>query len=62
MVVGRLDRGEVRVAIGDVELDREQRIAVLVDEVGQRAGIARRSSNFVAPFQCGDRPFPSEAA
>ena len=35
MVVGLLDRGEVGGAIGDVQLDRQNRVAELVDQIGQ---------------------------
>ena len=61
MVVRLLDRGEVRRAVGDIQLDRQDRVAVGVHQIGQRRGIARRGRDLVAPLQCSDGPFPSEA-
>ncbi len=62
VVVGLLDGGEVGVAIGHVELDRQQRVAVLLGEVVQRRGVARGGRDLVAAFQRRDRPLPAEAA
>ena len=62
MVVGLLDRGEVGGAIGDVQRDRQNRVAELVDQIGQCRGVARGGGDFVAPIQGGDRPFASEAS
>ena len=61
MVVGLLYRGEVGGAIGDVQCDRQNRVAELVDQIGQCRGVARGCGDFVAPIQGGDCPFPSEA-
>ena len=60
VVVGLLDRGEVGVAVGDVERDRQQRVAVLRDQVVERRGVARGGGHLVAALQRGDRPLPAE--
>ena len=62
VVVRLLDRGEVGVAVGHVELDRQQRVAVLLDEVVERRGVARGGGDLVAALQRRDRPLPAEAA
>ncbi len=61
VVVRLLDRGEVRVAVGDVELDRQQRVAVLLGEVVQGGGVAGGGGDLVAALEGRDRPFPAEA-
>jgi hypothetical protein len=61
MVVCLFDRSEVRRAVGDVQLNRQNRVAVRVHQIGQRRGIARRGRDLVAALQCSDRPLPSEA-
>ena len=60
--MGLFYRSEIRVSIGDVQLDRQHRVTVLVYEVGQRRGIPRRGGHLVTPLQLGDRPLSSEAA
>jgi hypothetical protein len=62
VVVRPLDRGEVRVAVGDVEQDRQQRVAVILDEVIERRGVAGCGRDLVAALQRRDRPFPAEPA
>ena len=62
VVVGLPDRGEVRVAVGHVELDRQQRVAVFLGQVGQRRGVARGGGDLVAALQGRDRPLPAESA
>ncbi len=62
VVVGLLDGGEVGVAVGDVQLDRQQRVAVFLDEVGERRGVAGGARDLVAAIEGRDRPFPAEAA
>ena len=62
MVVRLLDRGEVRVAVGHVELDRQQRVAVLLGQVVEGRGVARGGGDLVAALQGRDRPLPAEAA
>jgi hypothetical protein len=61
VAVGLLDRGEVRRAIGHVQLDRQNGVAVGVHQIGQRRGVARGRRDLVAALQGGDCPFPSEA-
>ena len=56
-----LDGGEVGLAIGDVQLDRKQRVAVFLDEVGKRRGVAGGACDLVAALEGRDRPFPAEA-
>ena len=62
VVVGLLDGGEIGVAVGDVQRDGQDRLAVLVDQVGQAVGVACGGGDLVAAFQRGDRPLPAEAA
>ena len=62
VVVRRGDGGEIRVAIGHVELDGQQRVGVLLGQVVQRGDVARGGRDLVAAFQRGDRPLASEAA
>ena len=62
VVVRLLDGGEVGVAVGDVELDRQQRVAVLLGEVVERRGVAGGGGDLVAALQRRDRPLPAEAA
>ncbi len=62
VLVRLLDGGEVRVAVGDVELNRQQRVAVLLRQVVQCRGVARGGRDLVAAFQGRDRPLPAEAA
>jgi hypothetical protein len=62
MVVCLLDRREVGVSIGDVQANRQQRVAVAFHQIVQRCGVARRRCDLVAALQRGDRPFPSESA
>jgi hypothetical protein len=59
-VVRSLDGGEVGGAIGDVELQREEPVAVLGGQVVERGGVTRGGSDGVAALQCGDRPLPAE--
>jgi hypothetical protein len=61
VVVGLLDRGEVRVAVGDVQLNRQQRVAVFLGQVGQGCGVACGGGDLVATLQGRDRPLPAEA-
>ena len=58
---GSLHRVEVGTAVGDVELNRQDCVAVRVDERIQGLELASRRSNLVSPFQGSFRPFPSEA-
>ncbi len=62
MVVGLLHRGEVGVAVGHVELDRQQRVAVLVGEIVECRGVSGGGRDLVAALQRGDRPLPAEPA
>ena len=61
VVVGLLDGGEVGVAVGHVELDRQQRVAVLLPQVVERRGVAGGGRDLVAALQRRDRPLPAEA-
>jgi hypothetical protein len=56
-----LDRGEVSLAISDVELDRQDGVAVRLDQIGQGAGVAGGGGDLVTTLQGADRPFPAEA-
>ena len=47
-VVRGLNGRERLVAVGDVELQRQNGVAVLVDQVAQRLGVAGGSRDFVA--------------
>ena len=62
VVVRLLDGGEVGVAVGDVELDRQQRFAVLLGEIVERSRVAGRGRYLVAALQRRDRPLPAESA
>ena len=56
------DGGEVGVAVGDVELERQQPVAVLLDEVVEGGQVARGGGDRVAALEGGDRPLAAEAA
>ena len=62
VIVGGLDRGEVGVAVGDVELDGQQRVAVFGGETVECGDVARGGGHLVAAFERRDRPFAAEAA
>ena len=62
VLVGAADGLEHRVAVGDVERERQQRVAVLGREVVERVRVARRRRDPVAALQRGDRPLAAEAA
>jgi hypothetical protein len=62
VVVGLLDGGEVGVAVGDVEPDRQQRVAVLLGEIVKRRGVACGGRDLVAALQRRDRPLLAEPA
>ena len=61
VVMSLLDRGEVRVAIGHVQLIGSGRVAVFLGEVGQGRGVAGGGGNLVAALEGRDGPFPAEA-
>ena len=61
MVVRLLDGREVGLAVGDVQTDRQDRVAVFGHQVVQGRGVAGGGGHLVAPFQGRDRPLPSEA-
>jgi hypothetical protein len=61
MLVGLLDGREVGGAIGDVQLQGQNRVPEPLDQRGQRCGVARGGGDLVAPLQRGDRPLPSKA-
>ena len=50
------------VAIGDVKRERQQRVAVLLLEVVERARIASGAGDAVAALQGRGRPFEAETA
>jgi hypothetical protein len=56
------DRGERRLPVGDIQLDREDRVTVLRDQVVQRAEVPGRRRDLVAAVQGRDRPLTAEAA
>jgi hypothetical protein len=62
MVVRLADGGEVCVSIGDVQPNRQQCVAVLVDQIVQRCGVACGGGHFVASLQRGNCPFTAESA
>jgi hypothetical protein len=55
-LVRLLDGCDVRVAVGDVEGDRQQPVAVGLDEVVEGRGVTGGRGNVVAPLECGGRP------
>jgi hypothetical protein len=55
------DRGERRRPVGDVQLDRQDRVTVLGDQIVQRAKIPCRRRDLVATVQGRDRPLTAEA-
>ena len=59
-IVRLLHGGEVRVAVGDVEGDRQDRVAVGLDEVVEGGGVAGGRGDVVASLECGDRPLATE--
>ncbi len=56
VIVRLLDRGEVGVAVGHVELDRQQRVAVLRGQIVERRGVAGGGRDLVAALERRDRP------
>ena len=58
---GQFHRREVRRAVVDVQLQRQQRVAELLAQVIQRGGVARGGGHLVSALQRGDRPLASEA-
>src|SRR6478735_4930448 len=48
------------VAVGDVEGDRQQPLAVGLDEVVEGGGVAGGRGDVVASLECGDRPLATE--
>jgi hypothetical protein len=51
-----------RLPVGDIQLDREDRVTVLRDQVVQRAEVPGRRRDLVAAVQGRDRPLTAEAA
>jgi hypothetical protein len=62
MIVCLLDRREVAVVIGDVQPNRQRRVAIAFHQIVQESGVACRGGDLVATLQRGDRPIPSESA
>jgi hypothetical protein len=62
VVVSLLDRGEVRIAVGHVQLDRQQRVAVFFGEVSQARGVAGGGGHLVPALDGRDRPLPAESS
>jgi hypothetical protein len=60
VVVGLLDRREVRLAVGDIESDGQQRVAVFLREVLEARGVAGRGSDLVAALKGRYRPLSAE--
>ncbi len=56
------DRVERRGPVGDVELQGEDGVAVLLDEVPEAADVAGGGGHPVAALEGCDRPLPAEAA
>jgi hypothetical protein len=62
MLVGVRHRAKGRLAVGDIEGQREQRVAVLGPQVVQRSRVTRRRGDAVAAIQRGLRPLATKAA
>jgi hypothetical protein len=62
VVVRLADHVEDRLAVGDVEGERGDRVAVLVHEVVQRRRVAGGRRHTVAAVEGGDGPLAAEAA
>ncbi len=62
MRVRLLDRGEVLRAVGHVELDRQEPVAVLGHEVIERAQVARSGRDRITSLEGRNRPFAAEAS
>src|SRR5690606_30108073 len=60
MIMSLLDGAEVGVPIGDVERDRQQRVAVVGYQIVQRRRVARGGRDLVAALEGRDGPFPAE--
>jgi hypothetical protein len=54
--LGLLHRGEVGVAVGDVKLDGQQRVAVLAEQIIEAGSVPGRRRNLIAAIQGRDRP------
>jgi hypothetical protein len=62
MLVGVRHRGKGRFAVGDIEGQREQRVAVLGPQVVQCARVTGCRGDAVAAIQGGRRPLATKAA
>jgi hypothetical protein len=62
MLVSLGDGGERRLPVGDIEREREQRVAVLDPQVLESARVAGGGRNAIAALQCRARPLPTETA
>jgi len=62
MLVGAFDGAKRRLAAGDIQNQRQQRVAVLRLEVVERARVTRGGGDLVATLQRRLRPLATEAA
>ncbi len=62
MIVRLRDRGRRGGPVRDIQLDRQHRVAVLVDQRAQAGGVARGRRHPIAAVQCRNRPLAAEAA
>ena len=62
VLVRLLYGGEVGLAVGDVQLDRQHGVAVGGHQVIQGRGVPGGGRYFVPAVQGGDGPFPAEPA
>ena len=61
VVVRQLHRREVGVAVGDVQLNRQDCVPVLGHQVIEAGDVPGRRGNLIVAVQGRDRPLPAEA-
>jgi hypothetical protein len=58
---GPPDGGEVGVEVGDVELDRQEGVAVVLDEIVEDVEFTGGAGDVITSFESGFRPLAAEA-
>jgi hypothetical protein len=61
-IMSLLHRGEVRVAVGDVKSDGQQRVTVLGRQIIEAGDVPGGRRDLIAAIQGRDRPLAAEAA